>query len=75
MAKRPIGPLTNGRVRLRLLEESDLPLTLAWRNDEKNRRWFFSTDVIAAEAHRQWFEQYRHRDDDFVFIVEETESL
>lgn len=75
MAKRPIAPLTNGRLTLRLLEESDLPLTLAWRNDDENRRWFFSTELIAPEAHRRWFEQYRDRDDDFVFVIEETESL
>ena len=65
----------NGRVRLRLLEEADLPLTLDWRNRDENRRWFFSSDVIAPEQHRRWFEQYRHRDDDFVFVIEETEVL
>jgi RimJ/RimL family protein N-acetyltransferase len=75
VAKRSIAPLVNGRVRLRLLQESDLPLTLAWRNDDENRRWFFSTDVIAPEQHRQWFDQYRDRDDDFVFVIEETDSL
>lgn len=73
--KRPILPLVNSRVRLRLLEEADLPLTLAWRNADENRRWFFSTDVIAPDAHRRWFDQYRYRDDDFVFVIEEIESL
>lgn len=75
MAKRPIDPLMNGRVRLRLLEEADLPLTLAWRNRDENRRWFFSSALIAADQHRRWFEQYRDRDDDFVFIIEETAVL
>ena len=67
--------LVNGRVRLRLLEAGDLPLTLSWRNDEDNRRWFFTTDPIPLDAHRRWFEQYRDRDDDFVFVIEETETL
>ena len=75
MPKRIIDPLVNGRVRLRLLEETDLPITLDWRNRDDNRRWFFWTDVIAPEQHRRWFEQYRERDDDFVFVIEETEVL
>ena len=32
MAKRHIRPLQVGRIRLRLLDERDLPLTLSWRN-------------------------------------------
>ena len=75
MPKRHINPIANGRIRLRLLEEADLPLTLAWRNQDHIRRWFFSTDVIQPDQHRRWFEQYRDRDDDFVFVVEETEAL
>jgi RimJ/RimL family protein N-acetyltransferase len=62
-------------VRLRLLEEADLPLTLAWRNRVENRQWFFSPDPIQPDDHRRWFDQYRDRDDDFVFIIEETETL
>jgi diamine N-acetyltransferase len=73
--KRSIAPLTEGRVRLRLLEARDLPLTLAWRNQDHIRRWFFSTDVIAPEQHRGWFARYQERDDDFVFVIEETQTL
>jgi RimJ/RimL family protein N-acetyltransferase len=68
-------PLVNGRVRLRLLEEADLPQTLAWRNQDHIRRWFLTSDVITPEQHREWFEQYRERDDDFVFLIEETITL
>lgn len=75
MAKRSIGPLVNGRVRLRLLEEADLPATLAWRNQDDVRHWFFSSDIITPAQHRAWFEQYRDRDDDFVFVIEETQTL
>ena len=75
MSKRSIVPLVNGRVRLRLLEESDLPVTLAWRNQDHIRKWFFSSDLISPEQHRAWFEQYKDRDDDFVFVIEETETL
>jgi RimJ/RimL family protein N-acetyltransferase len=75
VSKNSVAALVNGRVRLRLLEERDLSLTLSWRNDEDNRRWFFTTDPIPLDAHRRWFEQYRDRNDDFVFVIEETETL
>ena len=54
MPKRIIAPLVNGRVRLRLLEEADLPMTLAWRNQDHIRKWFFHSDVITPEQHRRW---------------------
>ena len=60
---------------MRLLEERDLPLTLEWRNREENRHWFFSSDPIAPEQHRRWFDRYKEKDDDFVFVIEEMESL
>lgn len=75
MAKRALGPIEAGRIRLRLLEEADLPLTLAWRNQDHIRRWFLHSDVISPEQHRAWWLQYRERDDDFVFVIEETQSL
>lgn len=75
MSKRFIAPLVTGRVRLRLLEEADLPMTLAWRNQDHIRQWFLNSDAITPEQHRGWYEQYRDRDDDFVFIIEETETL
>ena len=73
--KRPIRPLVGDRITLRLLEESDLPMTRAWRNQDEIRKWFLSSDPISAAGHRAWYEHYADRDDDFVFIIEETEEL
>jgi diamine N-acetyltransferase len=75
MMKRHIEPIARGRVRLRPLAESDLPTTLAWRNRPHIRRWFINSDPLTAEQHRGWFERYALRDDDFVFVIEETEEL
>ncbi|MGE3342153.1 MAG: GNAT family N-acetyltransferase [Vicinamibacterales bacterium] len=75
MPKRRIAPLVHGRVRLRLLEEADLPMTLAWRNQDHIRQWFLNADLISAEQHAAWFRAYRDRDDDFVFVIEETALL
>jgi diamine N-acetyltransferase len=74
MGKRLIPPLQTGGIRLRLLEERDLAQTLAWRNQDHIRRWFFSSDRLAPEQHAGWFARYQERDDDFVFIIEQTEG-
>jgi diamine N-acetyltransferase len=73
--KRNVPPLMGDRVTLRLLEEADLPLTRSWRNRYEIRRWFFRSDVVSAEAHASWFRSYTERDDDFVFVIEETSEL
>jgi RimJ/RimL family protein N-acetyltransferase len=73
--KRSLGPLVNGPVRLRLLEEADLPMTLAWRNRDDIRKWFLTPGVTSPEGHRAWFTQYQQRDDDFMFVIEETDTL
>ena len=72
MGKRHLPPLDAGRVRLRLLEERDLPLTLAWRNQDHIRRWFFCSQLLTPQQHAAWFARYRQRDDDFVFIIEQN---
>jgi RimJ/RimL family protein N-acetyltransferase len=74
VAKRLLAPLRIERLRLRLLEERDLPLTLAWRNQPHIRRWFFHGEPIAPAEHAAWYARYRERDDDFLFIIEEEKS-
>ena len=71
MPKRAIPSIENDLVRLRLLQENDLPMTLRWRNQDHIRRWFFCSDVITPEQHTKWFLQHITRDDDFVFIIEQ----
>lgn len=67
--------MSHGRVRLRSLEETDLPATLAWRNQDHIRKWFLTSDLITPAQHLAWYERYKMRDDDFVFVIEETETL
>lgn len=75
MSKRKIAPMSDARVRLRLLTKDDLPMTLAWRNQDTNRRWFFHSDPISPEQHAAWFARYAQSDDDFVFIIEAAHQL
>jgi RimJ/RimL family protein N-acetyltransferase len=69
VTKRKLSPIENERAILRLLERDDLPLTLAWRNQDHVRKWFLNTDVILEEKHVAWFERYKELDCDFVFII------
>ena len=75
MTKRHIDVIRGRRVSLRLLAERDLPMTLAWRNQARIRRWFINSATIMPEHHRRWFAQYYESDNDFVFIVEESRKL
>ncbi len=62
------------QVRLRLLTDDDLPMTLAWRNRDDVRRWFKLSDVISDDAHRAWFTKHQLSDDALMFIVEDAVS-
>lgn len=69
--KREFAPIVGERVRLRLLKESDLPLTLRWRNQPHIRKWFIYSDELTPEQHQLWYENYRTRDNDFTFVIED----
>ena len=73
--KRHIPPITNGNLKLRLLESEDLDRTLGWRNQDNIRRWFIHSNLIMWEQHQKWFKQYLLRDNDFIFIIEENRKL
>lgn len=75
MGKRAVLPVEAYGIRLRLLTETDLPMTLDWRNQHHIRRWFVHSEVITPDQHFAWYQRYSLRDDDFVFIIEETGAL
>jgi RimJ/RimL family protein N-acetyltransferase len=74
MSKRVIEPVVKDNLRLRTLQESDLPMTLQWRNQDDIRRWFFHSEVISLQQHLDWFKNYITKGDDFVFIIEEIQN-
>ncbi len=74
MSKRVIEPVEKENLRLRLLREADLPMTLHWRNQDDIRCWFFYSDIISRQDHLDWFKKYLTRDDDFIFIIEEIQN-
>lgn len=71
MTKRIVQPIESNTVRLRLLEEADLEMTLGWRNQDEVRKWFYTSSVLTFEQHRNWvMNSYMPRDNDFIFVIE-----
>lgn len=71
MTKRAVQPIESETVRLRLLEEADLEMTLGWRNQDEIRRWFYTSGVLTFEQHHNWvLNSYMPRDNDFIFVIE-----
>lgn len=44
------------RVRLRPVEERDLPLLAQWRNAPENRRFFFTRYLVNPGGQKQWYQ-------------------
>jgi RimJ/RimL family protein N-acetyltransferase len=62
-------------VRLRGLEEKDLPRTLAWRNDDRSLRWFKNATPLEFASHSAWFHRYLADDGaGCMFFVEELDG-
>src|SRR5215468_6204267 len=55
-------------VRLRTIEARDGEPLRLWKN--ANRASFFFRDTIEPEGQRRWYEGYRERPRDFMFVVE-----
>jgi len=70
--KRVVAPLVGDNCCLRMLEENDIERLRRWRNQDAIRKWFVQSDPISPEQQRSWWEKYRHRADDYVFVIEET---
>jgi diamine N-acetyltransferase len=75
LPKRTILPVAGPRLTLRLLEARDLPRTLTWRNQDHIRRWFVHSDVLTWDQHHGWYQKYLPKDDDFLFVIDETARL
>lgn len=70
--KREIKAYHKDNLVLRLLDKRDLVHTLQWRNHESHRHWFVSTDIISEHTHLAWFRRYQRADNDFIFLVSDS---
>lgn len=55
-------------IRLVHVEERHLEIMRFWKNSHRN--FFFSQDLITAEGQRKWFQEFKNRSDDFMFVVD-----
>lgn len=68
--KPPVEPFGDDTITLRLVEERDLETILNWRNRDESRVWFKTPDRLTFDSHRNWYERYLTRSDDFFFLIE-----
>lgn len=66
--------LQSNRIRLRLMEEKDADLVLAWRNKKEIIDQLFSYVGIVAKQHYNWYEKYINDDRRIEFIIEIIET-
>lgn len=69
-----VEPFGDDTITLRLVEERDLETILDWRNRDESRVWFKTRDKLTFESHKNWYEHYCAKDDDFFFLVEADRS-
>ena len=61
--------LATDEIRLRLLEKKDLRFLRRLRNE--NRQYFLDNSYVSKPAQHKWFNQYRRKTDDYMFILED----
>jgi len=61
-------------VRLRPIQEEDLPLVLQWRNSAEVRKYLLNDEPIPPEAHQQWFESLEKDNRKRVFLIVSREE-
>ena len=74
VVKPVVQPISGEGIRLRLLTENDLPLTLAWRNRDAARSQFRHAEKLVPAEHRAWFDQQKKLNDRYYFMVENAEG-
>lgn len=60
----------DNKIRLRSAECNDIELLREWKNN--NKKSFFYQQEITSEQQRKWFEDYKKREYDYIFMVEEV---
>lgn len=68
--KQNLSPLADGKLALRPVQLSDMPLLRQWRN--ANLEWFFDARQVSIDQQQSWFADYVTREDDFMFVIEQS---
>jgi RimJ/RimL family protein N-acetyltransferase len=62
--------LIGERVRLRSIEQEDLPTFVRWFNDPEVRQYLMMYEPMSMAKEERWFEEMLERKNDFVFAIE-----
>jgi len=63
-------PINGKRICLRLLEDRDVEQIRLWRNQDDIRKWFKDSRLIETQQQKAWYEGYKSRETDYLYIVE-----
>ncbi len=66
--------LDGDRIELVSVREEYIFKIMKWKNDESIRKWFLSNGGIDEEQQRIWFNRYKERQDDIMFIIKVKED-
>lgn len=58
----------------RPISNTDIETLRLWRNKEENRTKFIYNGIISQEQQINWYESYKSKDNDLMFIVSEESS-
>ena len=61
--------LDGDRIELISVREEYIFKIMKWKNDEDIRKWFLSNGGIDEEMQRIWFNRYKERQDDIMFVI------
>ncbi|MDP1459961.1 GNAT family N-acetyltransferase [Bacillus wiedmannii] len=57
---------------IREINENDIEVIRKWRNQEQIRKYFINNHYINQNQQQEWFKNYLYKNDDIMFMIEET---
>ncbi|MDP1459804.1 GNAT family protein [Bacillus wiedmannii] len=64
--------VVEGSICIREIEEEDIECLRNWRNQENIKKYFINQDDITVKQQEEWFQNYKQKQDDKMFVIEET---
>ncbi len=58
------------KITIRTITNNDIELIRYWRNDESIRSCFVDSKIISSSQQQNWYEGYKNKKDDYMFIIE-----
>lgn len=72
--KNEVKEFSSRELILRLISNFDIETLRLWRNKEENRTKFIYDGIISSEQQINWYESYKIKNNDLMFIVSESSS-